>query len=694
VGCELIRQAALGLQYSFEQGMVHRDIKPSNLTVTKNGTVKILDFGLAKMHSELATDPGLTSTGAFLGSVDYMAPEQADDPRRADIRADIYSLGCTLYHLLSGGPPFQGKTYEVLEAHRVKAAPLLSRRRVDVPAALAALVARMMAKNPASRLQTPGEVARELESLLTAVRDAAISPGSAPVPVDRPVSFTVIDNDARDDVLEVSNAVAPGRKSWLRPWLALLAALGTAAMLLLGWIAYRSFTARGEVVIESDVPDVAVRVTQGRKLIELISPGTKNRRRLKPGEYEVGLFPDEPGLRITRETISLKGWDKVALAVRRVQVKPDGSIAEYLSQIAWLQIPADASEAPQKGLPASWFASGLRHYYPSADGRYNQAVLLARHGWLELAIETFRAALEAQPDDPDTLSNLGVALSMQGEEKLDEAIANFREAIRLEPDAADVHAALGLALADQGKLDEAISEVRKGVALKPDLADGWYNLGVLLKDQGQASAALDAFHEAIRLEPDVPDAYDKLGDIRTDLGRTADAVDAHREARRLQGVAVAQNNLGIELAEEQKLDEAIAAFRTAIRIQPRLAAALVNLGTALLRQEKMEAAVNASSDALRLEPGLAEAHLNLGIALKRYGEQKAAFAGAPIQGFHVDVALQRQRVQGAAQAAYMEAARLQPRLDLARPSWVRAAVEIGIAPPRRAARLRGPRVRP
>jgi hypothetical protein len=162
VGCELIRQAALGLQYSFERGMVHRDIKPSNLMVSTDGTVKILDFGLAKMQSELSVDAGLTSTGAFLGSVDYMAPEQLDDPRLADVQADIYSLGCTLYHLLSGGPPFQGTTFEVLEAHRSVEAKPLNAGRSEVSSELAALVGKMMAKKPGRRFQTPVEVARRL----------------------------------------------------------------------------------------------------------------------------------------------------------------------------------------------------------------------------------------------------------------------------------------------------------------------------------------------------------------------------------------------------------------------------------------------------------------------------------------------------------------------------------------------------
>jgi tRNA A-37 threonylcarbamoyl transferase component Bud32 len=163
VGCELIRQAAIGLQYSFEQRMVHRDIKPSNLMVSIDGTVKILDFGLAKIQSELSADAGMTSTDAFLGSVDYMAPEQLDDPRLADIRADIYSLGCTLYHLLSGAPPFQGTALEVLEAHHSREAPTLDKQRPGIPAELAAIVARMMAKPPDSRFQSPREIVQALQ---------------------------------------------------------------------------------------------------------------------------------------------------------------------------------------------------------------------------------------------------------------------------------------------------------------------------------------------------------------------------------------------------------------------------------------------------------------------------------------------------------------------------------------------------
>ena len=108
--CDYVRQAALGLEQARERGMVHRDIKPQNLILTTGGQVKILDFGLAQFASEIAEQSGLTQAGAVMGTPDYMAPEQARDAHSADIRADIYSLGCTLYCLLTGRPPFTEST--------------------------------------------------------------------------------------------------------------------------------------------------------------------------------------------------------------------------------------------------------------------------------------------------------------------------------------------------------------------------------------------------------------------------------------------------------------------------------------------------------------------------------------------------------------------------------------------------------
>jgi WD40 repeat protein/serine/threonine protein kinase len=171
--CAAIRQAALGLQYAHEQGMVHRDIKPANLMVTA-GTVKILDFGLARFASELGVTGGSpTQDGSVVGTPDYMAPEQADDSRKADIRADIYSLGCTLYHLLAGQAPFPtGTMMQKLRAHQEQAPRPLAELRPDVPVEVVRVVARMMAKDPVQRYQTPAEVAQALAPFVSGTREA------------------------------------------------------------------------------------------------------------------------------------------------------------------------------------------------------------------------------------------------------------------------------------------------------------------------------------------------------------------------------------------------------------------------------------------------------------------------------------------------------------------------------------------
>jgi eukaryotic-like serine/threonine-protein kinase len=181
--CHFIRQAARGLQHAFEMSMVHRDIKPQNLMLNRKGQIKILDFGLARLahESDIGPDqtdtvggPELTRLGDIVGTPDYMAPEQAFDSRQADIRADIYSLGCTLYFLLAGTTPFDGETARAkVESQRYRTPEPIAKRRGDLAPALVNEVEKMMAKDPAQRFQTPAEVVK------------ALTPFAGPAPVVR-----------------------------------------------------------------------------------------------------------------------------------------------------------------------------------------------------------------------------------------------------------------------------------------------------------------------------------------------------------------------------------------------------------------------------------------------------------------------------------------------------------------------------
>jgi serine/threonine-protein kinase len=166
---DFIIQAARGLQYAHEQGIVHRDIKPSNLLVDRRGTVKILDMGLARIAG-LADEEDkdrLTASGQVMGTCDYMAPEQAMDTHHADARADIYSLGCTLYRILAGETIYQGETLaKILISHQMSPIPSLCSVRSDIPPQLDAIFQKMVAKKAEDRQQSMTEVIADLETCM------------------------------------------------------------------------------------------------------------------------------------------------------------------------------------------------------------------------------------------------------------------------------------------------------------------------------------------------------------------------------------------------------------------------------------------------------------------------------------------------------------------------------------------------
>jgi serine/threonine protein kinase len=158
-----IRQAALGLQHAHQAGLVHRDIKPSNLLLDRSGTVKILDLGLARFFHDHADDLSMRHDESPVGTSDFMAPEQAVNSHHVDIRADIYSLGATFYYLLAGHGPFrEGTALQKLAYHQFQQPTPIRTLRPEVPEGLAAVIERMMAKEPAERYQTPAAVAQAL----------------------------------------------------------------------------------------------------------------------------------------------------------------------------------------------------------------------------------------------------------------------------------------------------------------------------------------------------------------------------------------------------------------------------------------------------------------------------------------------------------------------------------------------------
>ncbi|RMG33313.1 MAG: serine/threonine protein kinase [Planctomycetota bacterium] len=170
-------QIAHALAHASRYGVVHRDIKPSNIIVTRTGSAKLVDLGLARKQSLETSEAELTVAGTTLGTFDYLAPEQAQDPRNVDVRSDIYSLGCTLYHLLTGSPPYpDGTLLQKVLAHREGTPPDVRERNPQVTPELAAVVRKMMANRPEDRYQTAEELIVDLQRV---ARQYGILNGSA-----------------------------------------------------------------------------------------------------------------------------------------------------------------------------------------------------------------------------------------------------------------------------------------------------------------------------------------------------------------------------------------------------------------------------------------------------------------------------------------------------------------------------------
>lgn len=299
--CEIVRQAAQGLDHIHRCGLVHRDIKPSNLMLTRDGTVKLLDLGLVLSGDDpLAVEDRLTTVGHLMGTLPYMSPEQLLDSRDVDARADIYALGATLYRLISGRPPHtpnRGLAKQVMAITGNDAMPLSSIRD-DVDKELSDYVQQLISKRPEERPAVASSIAESLEvfsrnaTLKRTLRTAQRIPATAnQLPSLAP------------SLMESPSEPPKGRRSW---WIASAAVL---MFLLAGWT-FKIVTDRGDLVIKGVSRDVTLEVRKGDKLVETlqVEATDENRFKLRKGEYEIaivgatGLTLDEGIVTIGRGT--------------------------------------------------------------------------------------------------------------------------------------------------------------------------------------------------------------------------------------------------------------------------------------------------------------------------------------------------------------------------------------------------------
>ncbi|MFK7738073.1 MAG: protein kinase [Pirellulaceae bacterium] len=286
--CELIRQIAMGLSHAHAEGIVHRDIKPSNLMLSKNGAVKILDFGLARLGPWDEASAELTTVGQLMGTLDYMAPEQAERAESVDYRADMYSLGATLFRLLCGRPPLAAAPdlsplakLRLLATHEP---PALRSLREEVPQRLSDLLSKMLARDPADRPPSATHVAEQLtefadgsdleELIVVAKENESLAPS------DASHQWTIA--NAASVPNPPSNSARRKTSSW--KWVAACFAIPA---LILGGVLIALETTKGQLVIRSD-SDVSVKLMRDGEFYEelKIVPGV-NTTRLYSGKYKI-----------------------------------------------------------------------------------------------------------------------------------------------------------------------------------------------------------------------------------------------------------------------------------------------------------------------------------------------------------------------------------------------------------------------
>lgn len=362
--CEIASQAALALQYAHEQDLVHRDVKPSNLMLSQDGQVKLLDLGLARATEPLSDDRSeLTAAGQLLGTPEYMAPEQAGDVRSVDARADVYSLGATLYKLLSGKAPLDSEKFPTpiakLQALAREPIEPIRLRRADVPSPLVDLLNRMLAQKPAERISSMAEVAKALSPFCVGANLAAllVAPRAAP-------------SDAGDSPSPIEK-----RSSSAKRLLGLIAVLAV----VIGAVVVRVVTDRGTLVIDSSDPGLQVAVRQGSRSVRSLElQQGENILTVRSGQYEVVLTGKSADRwRIEDAAVTISRGDEAVVKIYRIEnAEPP---AEAASTAAAAEHPVDpafirrvATLPPEEQVKA--VIARLQELNPGFDGQETHTV--------------------------------------------------------------------------------------------------------------------------------------------------------------------------------------------------------------------------------------------------------------------------------------------------------------------------------
>ncbi|MEP6508757.1 MAG: protein kinase, partial [Gemmatimonadales bacterium] len=560
----IMGQLADALDYAHAEGVVHRDIKPENVLLSRNGHALLADFGIAR-GAPLSTDQSapLTEAGTGIGTADYMSPEQAFGEDGVDGRADIYSLGCVVYEMLAGHPPFVGPTSLSLIAQHVGTrAPRLVGKSQDVTPAACDAVARALEKKPGDRFPNASEFVEALRSSDIKASGTVSSPASS---------------------RQLSIAVLP--------------------------IANRNSDPETEFFSDGITEELinSLAKVEGLRVVSRTSTFA-----FKGGDVPVSEIGNRLKVGFVLEANVRRALDRVRVTARLVEVADDSSVwsetyDRKLDDVFALQdeITRAIVETITETLELGHLQQPVSVAKPQSLEAYD-LYLLGRHHWnkrtkgeMQRALELFRQAVTLDPTYAPAYSGIADATALLASwqfaspaEMYPDAVAAAERAIELDPSSADAHASIGFTKLNwDWDWDGAERELRRAIQLNPNHETAHRWLSAFLAGIGEDDEAMPIARRAADLDPISVLPLMNVGIIHLLAGRNEEAT---REFKRVihmdPGFVRAHIFLGASLSFQGMHDEAIAAGRTGSDLAQQLPVTLVPLASSLARAGRLDEA--------------------------------------------------------------------------------------------------------